>query len=170
MLIFFQSMPVAVIIVDQQGVIQFINHKACNLLGVGLKDDVVGSNLGELVKSDALSKPEFIGWSSQVGSRTLSFHITRLNENEGEGYGAIVTVDDGTDEVTAFQLFNIFLHDFLVPLTSILGFSEILIGGFAGTLTDEQHRLITTINENAKRLISLRQELFDDFNKMTGRV
>lgn len=49
----------------------------------------------------------------------------------------------------------LFSHEVKVPLTSIQGYTELLLSDVAGNLTDQQRNFLTTISINAKRQIRL---------------
>jgi signal transduction histidine kinase len=46
-------------------------------------------------------------------------------------------------------------HELRTPLTSVCGYLELLQHGEGGPVTDEQHRLMTVIDRNARRLLRL---------------
>ena len=63
------------------------------------------------------------------------------------------------------QLKNVFIasmsHELRTPLNSILGFSGILTSGAAGELEEEQERQVRMINDSARRLSHLVEDLID---------
>lgn len=52
-------------------------------------------------------------------------------------------------------------HEFRTPLNAILGYSTMLLGGFYGALSDEQHRTAARIDANSKHLATLINDVLD---------
>ena len=52
-------------------------------------------------------------------------------------------------------------HELRTPVTSILGFTELLTDGAAGDLTADQTRLLDRVDSNGKRLLHLVEDLFN---------
>jgi PAS domain S-box-containing protein len=52
-------------------------------------------------------------------------------------------------------------HELRTPVTSILGFTELLTDGAAGDLTADQTRLLDRVDRNGKRLLHLVEDLFN---------
>ncbi len=58
-------------------------------------------------------------------------------------------------------------HELRLPLTSMRGYSDLLIGGLAGTLTDQQKDMVGIIRRNADRMNALISDL-SDINRAEG--
>ena len=52
-------------------------------------------------------------------------------------------------------------HELRTPLNSIIGFSELLMHGLVGPLTDEQSRQVGIVNESGKNLLALVSDFLD---------
>jgi PAS domain S-box-containing protein len=52
-------------------------------------------------------------------------------------------------------------HELRTPLNSIIGFSELLMHGLVGPLTDEQSRQVGIVNESGKHLLALVSDFLD---------
>ncbi len=52
-------------------------------------------------------------------------------------------------------------HELRTPLNSIIGFSNIMLQGLAGSITDEQRTQLTMINDSGKHLLALINDLLD---------
>ena len=61
-------------------------------------------------------------------------------------------------------------HELRTPLTSIKGFSENLLQGIIGPLTDRQHQYLTRINRNADRLTRMIADLLDLSRIESGNI
>ena len=53
-------------------------------------------------------------------------------------------------------------HSLRTPLTSIVGYTEMLLDGDAGALTGAQAHMLESINTNCTRMVHLVQEMLDD--------
>jgi PAS domain S-box-containing protein len=61
-------------------------------------------------------------------------------------------------------------HEFRTPLNAILGYSLMLIGGFYGTLSEEQGRTVQRIDANSKHLATLINDVLDIERIEAGRM
>jgi PAS domain S-box-containing protein len=61
-------------------------------------------------------------------------------------------------------------HELRTPLNSIIGFSNVMMRGMAGTLSDEQDRQIAMINESGIHLLSLINDILDLSRIESGRL
>ena len=50
-------------------------------------------------------------------------------------------------------------HELRTPLTSVTGYAEMLLDGDAGELGEEQAKMVTTIDRNARRLLALVEDI-----------
>jgi signal transduction histidine kinase len=61
-------------------------------------------------------------------------------------------------------------HELKQPMTSIRGYTDLLVKGMAGELSEAQHELLGTIRANADRMASLVSELLDISRIESGRI
>lgn len=61
-------------------------------------------------------------------------------------------------------------HELRTPLNSVIGFSSILKAGMAGPINDEQERQLEMINQSARHLLRLINDLLDLSRIEAGRV
>jgi two-component system sensor histidine kinase/response regulator len=61
-------------------------------------------------------------------------------------------------------------HELRTPLNSIIGFSNVMMRGMAGALTDEQERQVGMINESGIHLLSLINDILDLSRIESGRL
>jgi PAS domain S-box-containing protein len=84
----------------------------------------------------------------------------------------LVTARDQAE--AASRVKDIFLatmsHELRTPLNSIIGFSELMLAGLAGEMTDEQHRQLTIISKSGRHLLDLISEVLDISKIETGKL
>jgi signal transduction histidine kinase len=61
-------------------------------------------------------------------------------------------------------------HELRTPLNAIIGYTEIMLGGMAGTFTDKQTELQRYVQSNAKRLLALINDILDLAKIESGTV
>lgn len=61
-------------------------------------------------------------------------------------------------------------HELRTPLNSILGFTGIILQGFSGPLNDEQNKQLNMVNNSAKHLLSLIQDILDVSKIESGQL
>jgi PAS domain S-box-containing protein len=112
------------------------------------------------------------------GSTTVvSFSAATYTDNDGKVQGILASARDVTDRKKFEQLQASLLerareldqaktdfvsrisHELRSPLTSVLGYLELLGGGEPGPLTREQRRMLEVINRNGRRLLALIEDL-----------
>ena len=124
---------------------------------------------------------------NDLGSRRIvSIRLTVLRDARGERDGYVLVGNDVTahhqtqaalhdvigkqaDAVDRLLELDRARHDFIAtashelrtPVTSILGFTELLNDGAAGDLTSDQARLLDRVDSNGKRLLHLMEDLLN---------
>jgi signal transduction histidine kinase len=61
-------------------------------------------------------------------------------------------------------------HDLRSPLNSILGFSELLLRGIEGNITDNQRRALITVQDRGNQLLRLLSEILDTAKVESGKM
>jgi PAS domain S-box-containing protein len=101
----------------------------------------------------------------------IYFDITASNI---EGEGVSVILRDITREKKIEQMKVDFVsnlsHELRTPLTSINGSLELIQGGYAGSMTDEQKEFLNIISKNMTRLTGLVNDLLDLSVIQSGKV
>ena len=68
------------------------------------------------------------------------------------------------------ELISVVSHDLRTPLTSIVGYLEVIRDGEAGPLTTEQERFLVIVSKNADRLLTLANDLLFISRAEGGRI
>lgn len=61
-------------------------------------------------------------------------------------------------------------HELRTPLNAIIGFSDMLLAGMSGSLTDKQQHKMSRLKENGTRLLALINDLLDLTRIEAGRI
>jgi signal transduction histidine kinase len=67
------------------------------------------------------------------------------------------------------EVLNAISHDIKIPLTAIMGYTELLEDQAAGPLNQDQHAYVQGIGENSQRVIRLLEDLLDLTRLEVGR-
>jgi len=169
----------AVVVADAKGMITVLNKAAETLLSLPTAD-LVGKPVAEMVrfiKKDekepmqevwqevkAATAPVYLQLDMNVldshntpipVSAILSPIINKLQEHTG----TIVTLRDIREqrqlEETRISFISVASHQLRTPLTSMRWFSEMLLGGDAGAITQDQKHFIERIYQGTDRMINL---------------
>jgi len=94
--------------------------------------------------------------------------VARITESNVEKYVAIEKAKEA-DRLKSQFLANM-SHDLRSPLNSILGFSELLLSGIDGPLTDEQREMIAVIHSSGGELLQQIDDILDAAKLDAGRL
>lgn len=121
--------------------------------------EVWGEPVAELVADANRSRLRAVSDSLTTIATELSMALERerLLEREHEAAEALAEQNERLRELD--QMKDLFVsgvsHELRTPLTSMLGYLEILLGGEAGELSDEQQHFLEIIDRNCHRLTDL---------------
>jgi signal transduction histidine kinase len=94
--------------------------------------------------------------------------VARITESNVEKYVAIEKAKEA-DRLKSQFLANM-SHDLRSPLNSILGFSELLLSGIDGPLTDEQREMVAVIHTSGGELLQQIDDILDAAKLDAGRL
>jgi signal transduction histidine kinase len=189
------DVPQATIVVGADRRVQAANTEAAALTGrpvaqlVGIVvDELIGSLAGGELPSwhdgwdRSAQLPSVRGFPEvEVGIRTLDGRrvdavVTGRYVRDGGGRLSSVvitarpTVRRGRDEPTAIEVVSTVSHELRSPLTSVKGYTSLLLNRW-DRISDEQKRtMLTQINHDADRVTRLITELLDISRLETGRL
>jgi len=183
------SIADGIIMTDYEGKIQLVNHQARRMVGVE-KEAVEGHVLWDYIKDEKISKTfsDIIGQYKQT-EETLHREIDLSSEDlfrffktttkpvttaKGEKLGVVTVVRDVTLEKEIERMKDDFMHsithDLRNPMTSIRGFLKFLMDGIGGPLTDQQKKMIDTMDRASLRLMGLINDILDLAKLEAGRM
>ncbi len=165
------SLTEMVLVVDREGHILLANPAASRILGrpidrlVGRDVKTIGlpANILRKMKEAAESGQEMrLEWKMDTGT-ILELTLLPLRTGDNQVTGSIMVARDITQERRLQKLrddfYSMITHDLQTPITSILGFSQLMSSGDLGPLTPEQKEAIEYITHSALNL----HELVADF-------
>lgn len=118
--------------------------------------------------------PQVVQTQLEIGGRIISTNIAPVLTEQGELLGLVTVLRDITREVEADRAKSEFVstvsHELRTPMTSIKGYTDLLVMGAVGELNETQQRFLKIIQENANRLTSLINDLLDISRIETGRI
>lgn len=175
------SLPDGVILVDNEGKIDWINEAGVILLKLS-KNDIFKRSLNEIIESglDIAKQAAEINKSVVGRARTLEgrdFYLEITSKMASNYF--IISIRDVTQsyktvtsilvEHESSKKINKDKNAFLVklsnelksPLHSILGFSQAMIDGLGGEMSDKQEKYIKIINKNSSEALYLMDKIIE---------
>ena len=164
-----KNLPDAVLIVETDGRISWVNDKATTIFEGGKRliksynfDDLIDNGLDNIAKSISTRTPV----AAAAFTPTAKEFFVEVNAKKYHGR-YIVTVRDITAMTSVLtnaeqtSQFNKEKNAMLVklaneiksPINSILGFSQAMIDGLGGEITDKQDKYVKIINKNSNDLL-----------------
>jgi signal transduction histidine kinase/DNA-binding response OmpR family regulator len=119
-------------------------------------------------------KPPGLEFRVQTEDKTIVVSVSPLPLG-GSSLPSLVTVlRDISREAEMERMKNEFIstvsHELRTPMTSIKGYTDLLIGEKMGALSEQQRRFVHVIKTNADRLTALVNDFLDISRMETGRV
>lgn len=179
----FAEFPDAVMMVDEDGSIVYVNEKACLLFGYEkdflLENEIflLFDNGLEIIKKVATIDSPAITKAKPYESVDLYVEVSTIKLQEDGKY--LVTYRDVTQNhkvvsrlLVEFENAKKFIKDkngFLAkltnkvksPLHSVVGFSQALLDKLGGPLTEKQEKYLGIINKNSKETMQLLDKVFE---------
>ncbi|MDU5099428.1 MAG: ATP-binding protein [Peptoniphilus grossensis] len=165
-----KNMKESLIIIDENKNLLSVNNSARELFNS--KRDLIGENILNLIRDDDLLKlidDALMGSSvesiTNIGDREFKFYVNPVFEDK-KVRGVVILFIDETEEIRALRLREEFSsnvsHELKTPLTSICGFSELLVNGMVDDANKEEFYKL--IYDDSKRLLNL----IEDIMKISG--
>lgn len=187
------SIAEALILVDDKGEIIVVNDAAQRVIGISA-DELVGQQAMAMfsgcpedaqqqarramdqVADTPLDVPrgEPVSTILKCEGRIVHTSFTPMLDDCQQFVGTVVVLRDVTIEQELAQAKNEFVsivsHELRTPMTSIKGYTDLLLKGAAGDLSEPQMRFLSTVKTNVDRMAELVQELLDISRIEAGRV
>ncbi len=188
-----QSLSDGVLVCDTYGAIISANPTAARILQCDLEEFFMGTSLFDVLDrlldkrshdmplEDLMAHP-FVSQdiprafesTVEVNMRVISLTLGPVLKDNSELIGALLLMRDSTREVEADRLKTEFIgtmsHELRTPMTSIKGFTQLLVMGGLGPINDNQREFLQTIQNNAERMISMINDVLDITKIETGSI
>ncbi|MBN1954025.1 MAG: PAS domain-containing protein [Anaerolineae bacterium] len=167
-----ESIAEGVIVTNVEGRAVLMNVTAEKLLGAS-RDRILGRPLQQFlepaVRDQSVDLSELARSSTplqilfELEGRQIHINAAPVHTHSGEQLGMVAVMRDVTLEVQSERAKREFIatisHELRTPLTAILGYTEALSSGMAGSLDDMQKRFIAIIHDNSQNMISMANNL-----------
>ena len=165
-----------IIVMDKDGVVQFVNHAAEALFG-RKAEKLVGELLGfpivdgEVMELDVLHQAKEPGiaemrvvdtqWNEQPAYLALLRDITARKKAEEKLKETMIAKSEFTSTVS---------HELRTPLTAIKEGIALVVGGLAGEVNEEQKEILDISKKNVDRLARLINDVLDFQKLESGKM
>jgi signal transduction histidine kinase len=180
--------PDAILVVNDEGVMLYVNQSAVDLFGRS-REDLLGESLGFSVADNV---PAEIHIARADGERVCEMRIVRMEWNDERAY--LASVRDITERKRAealqarsvelefenrriqeaSRLKSAFLanmsHELRTPLNAIIGFGELLYDGMISPSSPQYRTFIGHIQSSGKHLLQLINDVLDLSKVEAGKV
>jgi len=176
------------IMTDHQGFIEFINSRAREFLDITadpssllrkplwdfLPHTEILDALWDITHNPQDGKVKEIDISSGIYRQVFSVRAEPVRTNKGEDIGIVIILRDITLEKQIEQMKDDFLHsithDLRNPMTSIRGFLKFLMDELGGPLTDQQRKMLETMDRASVRLLGMINDILDVAKLEAGKM
>lgn len=182
-----------VLLADAEGVVILFNSAAERILHLP-REQVLGQQLSKLTglytstsgtwvqaienwanrdwSAASQSDEGFLDERLDLGDRVVSVHLSSVHI--GENFlGTVSVFRDITRDVEVDRLKSEFVsnvsHELRTPLTPIKGYTDLLLVGAVGKITDQQSDALQKIKDNVERLTTLVEDVLDISKIDSGR-
>jgi PAS domain S-box-containing protein len=182
-----ENMPVGVVTIDQDGVIESINPQTERIFGY-VFDEIVGDHLSALFHSPPQADQKqftemlfqrHLGKTMKFESRRKSgdpfpveMTLTEYQSVDGPRYLAIMQDITEREKAEQFkqELLAMVSHDLRSPLTSVQGVMTLLAKGMYGQLTETGNKRVQVAEQSLARLIHLVDDILDLERMEAGKL
>ncbi|RME34576.1 MAG: PAS domain-containing protein [Thermoflexia bacterium] len=164
-----------ILVADERGNILLADGTACQILGRNC-EDLLGLPLHALFP-DPLWAQKIHEWATQPAPecpvRVAVEHEGRLLRSEltrVDGSLIVVLYSNGAVEDERRELLAALVNELRTPMTSIVGYTDLLLGESVGILGEMQRKFLQRVKANIERMSGLLNDLLEITALDTGRV
>lgn len=176
-----ESIGDGLVVMDKLGIITYVNPALERMVG-WTSDEIIGNSIVDTLIMEN-EKGEQVSYNEEVLAKVLSgevvvadltnpfYHVRKdksrfpISTNvspillEGDIIGAVMTFRDITKEKeidkTKTEFVSLASHQLRTPLSTINWYTEMLLAGDVGALTEDQERYLKEIYRGSQRMVSL---------------
>jgi two-component system, OmpR family, phosphate regulon sensor histidine kinase PhoR len=172
-----------IVVVDSAGNVTTINPSAARMFetSVAAARDQPAAGLGFFTAEeidDIIERAQGGAVQPVVrrrGERVLSATISTLQGNDDEPSSGLVWVLRDVTELAQIdemksEFISIVSHELRTPLTAIKGFTDLILEGEVGEISDQQREFLEIVQSNSDRLVALINDMLDISRIESGRI
>ncbi len=183
------SIDDGLIMTDHESNIEFINGRAREFLGITQRpQEMLDKPLWDFIPrtevldilwdmthniKDNVAKEVEVSYGNYRQTLSVSAASVRT-PTEGEDMGIVIILRNITLEKQIEQMKDDFIHsithDLRNPMTSIRGFLKFLIDELGGPLTDQQRKMVETMDRASMRLLGMINDILDVAKLEAGKI
>jgi len=174
-----ESMADGIIMIDENKELMVINPAAKKILDIDPNSAVHFEEIRELlgfgpVASLREEEKDFLRREVHIFGVPCQLQISPVLDAEGRNIGTVVWLRDISREKEIDRMKSEFIavvsHELRTPLASIKNAVNIILGGTAGEITQNQQRFLSLANRNIDRLAGIVSDLLDFSKLEAGKV
>ena len=170
------SIPDGVILIDSNGKIEWINEILPTLLSIPKNEifkleinDIIESGL-DLAKQAAFNNKSVVGRAKklylEITAKTVEDYLVISLRDVTQNYKTVTNImveHESSKKVNKDK--NAFLvklsNEIKSPIHSIIGFSQAMVDGLGGEMSDKQEKYIKIINKNSNEILYLMDKILE---------
>lgn len=152
----FGGVLLAILVAVLIGIAAYIARRLSSLVARPLED--LGTTLSRLAEGELSARAAVQGPSEVQAVAVAVNDLAESRQRSQSMQDAALARMQELDQARADFVSSV-SHELRTPLTSVTGYSEMLLDGDAGALTEQQSKMVTTIERNARRLLALVEDI-----------
>ncbi|MCX7956456.1 MAG: ATP-binding protein [Endomicrobia bacterium] len=176
------SIKDGIILTDYNGSILLINNRAKEILNIDKLDEnanifeVLNEKIKPVIQNVLQESNKIFEIDLSTENSTKYFQVTSLpvSTPKNEKIGIVSVLHDITLEKELDKLKDDFLHsithDLRNPMTSIRGFIKFLYDGIAGQISEQQKKILETMDRASFKLLNMINDILDIAKLEAGRM
>ncbi len=125
--------------------------------------------VSELMTPDKTSEPS-LGITLQRDGRLVRAELTRMSSTTGLAGYVVLLYPENTPDEERREMLAALANELRTPMTSIVGYTDLLLGESVGILGEMQRKFLQRVKANIERLSSLINDLIEVTALDTGRI
>ncbi|MBN1814565.1 MAG: hypothetical protein JXA14_22185 [Anaerolineae bacterium] len=159
------------VIMVSQGAQYLVGQQRANIMGVplqGVFDEPTWIQAVERLSGDGVQPGDTASVTLELDGRTIRAELARLPDSSGwpGGLSAMLYLERGTTLQT--EMLTSLIHELRTPMTSINGYTDLLVGEAVGILGETQRQFLLRVKANIERMGGLLDDLVKVVSIDTG--